>query len=169
MLPKKKPTGMTGGKPRIVAPSVSQLKKMIQARLREKAIERDRTCVVAQHAPLLPQNWLVCGSYRKDGELIVQAEHLVGRANSASYADMDNIILLCQRHHFYFKTQHPMLYWEIVRLHIGPDRWAKVQAWESDHTPHHMVAADWRSALANLNVDNTIVRGIPMIQSTHES
>lgn len=148
--PKKKPTGMTGGKPRVKALTVSQLKKEIQARLRELAIERDGTCVVSKYQHLLPHAHLHCGPRRKDGQLVLQAEHLVGRANSASYADMDNIVLLCMRHHFYFKQQHGALYWEIIRGHIGEYRWNKVQSWEQDKTPHHMVTADWRACLALL-------------------
>ena len=148
---KKKPTGMTGGKPLVKKLTVSELKKKIQAKLREKAIERDKTCVVGQHPSSLPPQWLRCGRYRKDGQMVVQAEHLVTRANSASFADMDNIILLCSNHHGYFKPQHGWLYWEIVRFHIGEKRWNKIKKWELDHTPHHMVTADWRLALENLD------------------
>lgn len=145
-----KPKGMTGGKPRVILPSVSKVKKDIQAKLRERAIERDKTCVVGQNPSLLPSNWLQCAPFRKDGELVLQAEHLVGRANSASYADMDNIVLLCQRHHFYFKTQHPALYWNIIQKHIGKRRWDKIQALEADHRPHHFVSSEWRELLKAL-------------------
>lgn len=138
---------MNGGRPRVKLLTVSQVKKKIQAKLRENAIERDKTCIIGQNASLLPLNWRVCAPRRQDGEIIVQAEHLVGRANSASYADMDNIVLLCMRHHFYFKTQHPALYWEIVRKYIGEKRWEKTQKWEHDYTPHHFVASEWRMML----------------------
>ncbi len=148
--PKKKPTGMTGGKPREVKLIASEIKKLIQAKLRENAIERDKTCVIGQYTHWLPYNWRLCGPLRKDGQIIVQAEHLVGRANSASYADMDNIVLLCMRHHFHFKKQHGALYWELIKRHIGEHRWNKVQLWERDQVPHHMVAGDWRIALEKL-------------------
>ena len=147
---KSKPSGMTGGRPRVKVLSVSKVKKAIQAKLREKAIERDKTCVIGQNGSLLPLNWRVCGERRQDGEIIVQAEHLVGRANSASYGDMDNIVLLCKRHHFYFKTQHAALYWDIIRKYIGEKRWAKVQKWEHDHTPHHFVVSEWRALFTSL-------------------
>ncbi len=127
-------------------PSSPQLKKQIQALLRKRAIERDGSCIVGQHRALLPQNWHVCGPLRQDGEIIVQAEHLVGRASSASYGNMDNIVLLCMRHHFHFKKQHGALYWEIVRKHIGEKRWEQVQQWEADSwKPTRMFTADWLS------------------------
>lgn len=123
--------------------TVSKIKNRIQALLRARAIERDGECVVGQYRNLLPATYYYCGPLRTDGEIIVQAEHLVGRSNSASYADMDNIILLCMRHHFYFKKQHGALYWSIVQTHIGPERWEKVKTWEADRSPHRMRAADW--------------------------
>lgn len=112
--------------------NLSKIKRQIQAKLREKAIERDETCTIGKYPSFLPQNWLLCGSYRSDGELVVQAEHLVSRGNSASYGDMDNIVLLCKNHHIFFKKHHPALYWEIIRKHIGEERWAKVQKWEAE-------------------------------------
>lgn len=122
----------------------SAIKKSIQALLRKNAIERDGTCVVGQNLALVPQNWHVCGPLRGDGQIIVQAEHLVGRASSASYGDMRNIVLLCMRHHFHFKRQHGAIYWEVIRHHIGPERWALVQQWEKDSwKPTRLYTADW--------------------------
>ena len=129
----------------------SKLKKLIQAKLRENAIARDKECVLRQYEELLPTKYLECGPFRKDGQVIVQAEHLVGRSNSQCYADMENIVLICQRHHFYFKPQHGALYWHIIRKIIGEERWEKVQAWEADKSPHRMFTQDWRDALERLN------------------
>lgn len=130
--------------------SVSQLKRSIQGRLRECAIERDGGCVLRHYSRSMPQSYTECGPFRSDGELILQAEHLVGRSNSASYADMDNIVCLCMRHHFYFKQQHGALYWELVRKHIGEERWEKVQEWERDTQPHRKTKWDWEQALSAL-------------------
>ena len=133
--------------------SAGGLKRAIQAKLRKLAIERDKSCVVGQHLDLLPGTWHYCGpTKKKGGGLVVQAEHLVGRANSASYGDMDNIILLCKRHHFYFKQQCGALYWEIVRQHIGKKRWDKVQAWEKDKKPHRIYRKDWEDILTGLTI-----------------
>lgn len=133
--------------PKLGKSPVSVVKRQIQAQLRENAIERDKTCVVGQHKELLPENWYVCGPLRKDGEIIVQAEHLCGRTKSKCYADMDNIILLCMRHHFHFKRQRGALYWHIVRKHIGEERWARVQGWEADNAIYRYSAQDWRDKL----------------------
>lgn len=130
--------------------SVSVLKRQIQAKLRENAILRDKTCVISQHFEDVPDNWKVCGPIKKDGFLILQAEHLCGRAKSNCYADMDNIVLICMRHHFYFKTQRAPLYWDIIRKHIGEERWAKVKAWDKDNAVYRFSAEDWRTKLNSL-------------------
>lgn len=117
---------------------VSKTKGRIQALLRLRAIERDGGCVLRDY-PITGE----CGPYKADGDLILQAEHLVGRANSISYGDLDNIVCLCMKHHFYFKKQHGALYWSLIEEIIGPERWEKVQAWERDKSPHRMYASDW--------------------------
>jgi hypothetical protein len=119
--------------------TVSKLKKKIQSHIRLLAIERDGGCILRNYPVSGP-----CGPYRTDGQLILQGEHLVGRANSVSYADMDNIVCLCMNHHFHYKKQHGAMYWKIVEGHIGAKRWKKVQAWEADRfTPHRHSLADW--------------------------
>lgn len=129
---------------------ISKVKRDIQANLRLRAIQRDETCVVGQHKEMLPENWHMCGPFRSDGEIIVQAEHLCGRTKSLCYSDMDNIVLLCMRHHFHFKRQRGALYWEIIRKHIGEERWKKVQAWEKDTTINNYTAQQWRDKLEQL-------------------
>lgn len=126
---------------------VSKIKRAIQANLRSKAILRDGGCVLRHYLHWLPIKYQSCGRYRADGELILQAEHLVGRANSASYADMDNIVCLCVNHHFFFKRQHGALYWEIIRKHIGEERWRKIQEWEQDKATHKFTTKEWRDKL----------------------
>src|SRR3990167_7439367 len=136
--------------PKLGKSPVSKVKRDIQAQLRLNAIARDKTCVISQHFEDVPDNWKVCGKNRKDGQLIVQAEHLCGRANSLCYADMDNIVLVCMRHHFYFKTQRAPIYWDIIRKHIGEERWAKVKMWEKDTAVHRFSADEWRTKLVSL-------------------
>ena len=136
--------------PKLGKSPVSVVKRQIQAKLRENAIARDKTCVISQHLEDVPDNWRQCGKYRKNGQLIVQAEHLCGRANSQCYADMDNIVLVCMRHHFYFKTQRAPIYWDIIQKHIGEERWAKVQAWEKDNGVYRFNADEWRDKLLSL-------------------
>ena len=84
-----------------------------------------------------------CGGLRNDGELILQAEHLNGRANSVSYGDMDNIVCLCLNHHHFFKKRQSALYWVLIEKHIGAERWKKVSGWIMDKSAHRMYTADW--------------------------
>jgi hypothetical protein len=77
-----------------------------------------------------------CGGRRKDGELILQAEHLITRANAA----MRNIVCLCEHHHGFFKPQHPRTYWRLVEREIGPERWKWLKRMEADKRPHKV---DW--------------------------
>ena len=99
--------------------TTAELKKEIQALLRELAIKIYGTCVLSKY----PETG-ACGSYTKAGNLILQAEHLNSRSNTVSFGDMRNIILLCQRHHIYWKPQNSQRYWELIREIIGEERWA---------------------------------------------
>ncbi len=40
-----------------------------------------------------------CNGFAKEGQLILQGDHLIMRANSATYADTRLIMCLCQEHH----------------------------------------------------------------------
>lgn len=126
----------------------SKAKERIQALLRLRAIERDGGCVLRNY----PEAGK-CGGYTKNGDLILQAEHLNGRANSVSYADMDNIVCLCLNHHFFFKKRESALYWSLIEKIIGQTRWQKVQKWIRDKTPHYMNTKDWLDAEERLCVD----------------
>lgn len=113
----------------------SQLKRQIQAILREIAMVRDQGCVLREY----PETGSCSGPY--------QAEHLVSRGKSATYSDMRNIVCLCQRHHIFWKPQNSRLYWEIIEGEIGPERWDFVKRAEMDKKPHKM---DWKLELAAL-------------------
>lgn len=117
---------------------VSKAKERIQALLRQRAIERDGGCVLRTR-PIAGH----CGPTKSDGELILQGEHLNGRANSVSYAEMDNIVCLCLNHHFFFKKRQPALYWILIEEIIGPKRWEKVKGWIQDKSTHRTSLSDW--------------------------
>ena len=121
---------------RVGSSETSKLKREIQALLREIVIKRDGGCIL-RHYPETGE----CGGYRIDGELILQAEHLHTRANSASFADDRLVVCLCKRHHFYYKPQYPDNYYRIVKEHIGKDRTKLLEAVQEDHRPHKM---DWK-------------------------
>ena|SRR3990167_348920 len=133
--------------------NVSKTKVKIQALLRELAIQRDKHCVLQDY----PEAG-VCGSRAtKDGHLIIQAEHLISRARSVSFGDMRNIVLLCQRHHGYFKEQNGRLYWELIEKIIGVERWAWIKKVERDTKSYPMSLSDWTKIY------------LVLIQELHES
>lgn len=114
----------------------SEIKRDIQALLREIVIIRDGGCILRN----FPETGK-CGGRRKDGELILQAEHLHTRANSASYADHRLVVCLCKRHHIFWKPQHADEYYQIVKYHIGKERTELLERVQNDHKPHKM---DWK-------------------------
>lgn len=107
----------------------SELKTAIQALLRELAIKIYGTCVLSKY----PETG-ACGSYTKAGNLILQAEHLNSRSHTGTFGDMRNIILLCQRHHIYWKPQNSEQYWKLVKEIIGEKRWSWYQRCKEDRT-----------------------------------
>lgn len=134
---RKKPTKpMKRTKLRVAGKSTTaQIKKEIQALLRQIVMKRDGGCVL-RHFPKTG----ACGGYRKDGELILQAEHLHTRSNSASFADTRLVVCLCQRHHIFYKPQHADEYYRAVKEHIGEERTKLLERVQADHRPHKM---DW--------------------------
>lgn len=74
--------------------STSQIKREIQALLREIVILRDGGCILRDRTDVPP-----CNGYRKDGELILQADHLLSRAHSATYSDSRLVVCVCKGHH----------------------------------------------------------------------
>lgn len=109
----------------------SETKRSIQALLREGVILRDGGCILRHYS-----HTGACGGYRNDGELILQAEHLHTRSNSASFSDMRLVVCLCRRHHIQYKPQYPEEYYKTVKRHIGPERTALLVRVQEDRTPH---------------------------------
>jgi hypothetical protein len=102
-----------GGKLRVAHHSeTNDVKQEIQDTLRAVVIERDGGCILRHYSETG-----ACGGYRKDGQLILQAEHLHTRSNSASFADSRLVICLCRHHHGDWKPQHADEYYQIVRRH----------------------------------------------------
>lgn len=128
---------------------VSTTKQDIQDTVREIVIARDGGCIFRNDADA---GWGVpyCNAYAKDGHLILQADHLVTRANSATYADTRLIVCICKGHHGW-KKWNEARYNEIVRTVISPER---VALWDKCHadryTAHRTSLYDWGLALAAL-------------------
>lgn len=135
-------------------------KDNIQALLRAIVIIVDGGCVLRHYSEAGP-----CSGWRQDGELILQAEHLVTRGNSVSYGDLRNIVCLCRDHHLSFKPTYGRIYWELIERYVGPERWAwikRVEAEERAHKPYRFTAYEWqkiemylRSLLSKLQRETT--------------
>lgn len=121
---------------------VAVIKRDIQKELREGVIARDGGCFL-RHFPEAGQ----CFDRRKDGELILQAEHLVTRSNSNTFADLRNAVCICRGHHLYFKPQHSFLYWKLVERFLGDTRWRWFKLAEADKKPYKV---DWKLSLLAL-------------------
>ena len=117
---------------------VSECKDRIQDLLRALAIKIYGGCVL-RHFPVAG----ACSGYKKDGTLILQAEHLVSRTRSISYGDMRNIVCLCRGHHGFWKPQNSRLYWKLIAEHIGKKRMDWIDRVEADNKAYPMSLQDW--------------------------
>jgi hypothetical protein len=121
----------------------SVLKEQIQAELRRIVIARDEGCWLRFY----PESG-ACSGFTKDGVLILQAEHLHTRENSASYADPRLVVCICRHHHINWKPQYSSLYNKMAEDFIGPARTALWHRVRDDHSPHHRI--DWKLELLAL-------------------
>jgi len=129
----------------------SEVKKEIQAVAREIVIIRDGGCILRNiHYRDFPE----CGGYRNDGELILQADHLVTRANNATFADTRLIVCVCKAHHAWKSlgsNARKKEYDELVRTLLPSDRVALWDACERDSwKPNRGAAFNWTVTLAAL-------------------
>lgn len=109
--------------------SASQLKDDIQALVRAIVIKRDGTCILRK--------------LRRCTDTVLQADHLITRSNSATYADTRLIVCLCRSCHGGFKQWHESEYNEIVRSILPKER---VDLWDKcmqDMHAHRTKKMDW--------------------------
>ena len=115
-----------GSRLRVVGQSTStDLKKEIQAVLRQIVIKRDGGCFLRHYENQINPQYKKCGGYRKDGNLILQAEHLHSRSNAISFSDSRLVVCVCQRHHIYYKPQHSAEYNQLSEDFIGANKAVK--------------------------------------------
>lgn len=100
----------------------SILKEEIQGLLRAIVILRDGGCFLRHYRDKINSQYIECGTHRKDGDLILQAEHLHTRSSARAFSDSRMLVCCCQRHHLYFKTQHSSQYNRFARDFIGDSR-----------------------------------------------
>ena len=116
----------------------SLIKQDIQDTVRGIVIIRDGGCIARD------ESWHTCSGYRNDGELILQADHLLTRANSATYINTRLIVCICVGLHGwkYNERIRPLQSHERVAL------WNRCHA--ARYTPTRMYAsAALKQELAN--------------------
>ena len=92
---------------------VSQAKREIQSLVREIVILRDGGCILKK--------------IRYCTDPVLQADHLITRGNSATFADTRLIVCLCRSCHGGFKKWHKEQYDALLRSILPKDR---VELWE---------------------------------------
>ena len=114
------------------------LKREIQRLVREIVIKRDGTCILRH--------------LRHCTDPVIQADHLISRANSATYADIRLIVALCRSCHGGYKKWHKEQYDALVKSILPRER---VELWERmqllSGRPTHMGISDWKAVIAELN------------------
>ena len=121
--------------------TTAQDKKEIQRLVREIVIKRDQGCVLRRLRN--------CGG--EIGQSVLQADHLITRANSSTYADTRLIVCLCKACHGGFKQWHEKEYESLVKKVISQER---VELWdkcEEDRQAHRTWKPDWKLAILLLN------------------
>ncbi len=136
---KKQTKPMKRGKLRVVGHSTTaEQKQEIQYLVREIVMKRDGGCILRN----LPSH-RCSGFSKKDGHLILQADHLISRANSATYADTRLIVCICNGLHGW-KKWHEAEYNEMVRKVISKERVALWDRCEADRRSHKTRKMDWK-------------------------
>ena len=117
----------------------ADLKSQIQDLLRAIVIIRDGGCIL-RNLQGVPQ----CNGYRSDGELILQADHLITRSNSATYAELKLVVCVCKGHHGW-KKYYETRYNEVVRKILPTE---SVELWDlrekERFIPTRKGAYDWK-------------------------
>ena len=120
----------------------AELKKEIQSLVREIVMLRDKGCVLRfkRH----------CGGNLDTEGVVIQADHLITRANSATFADTRLIVCICKSCHGW-KRWNANMYDVLIREVISKARvklWDKCEA--GRYTYKREGAYDWRLEIVNL-------------------
>lgn len=129
----------------------SVLKEQIQDLVRDIVILRDDGCVFKK------EKGHKCTGYAKDGHLVLQADHLITRGNSETFADTRLIVCVCKGIHGWKSVGSNMRkteYDERVKKLISPER---VKLWEDCEkrrfNSYKMGVYDWKLEIVNLHVE----------------
>ena len=124
------------------------IKDSIQALLLAIVKLRDGGCILRG----IPSHH--CNGFKNDGDLILQADHLITRANSATYADPRLVVCVCKGAHGWKSlgsNRNKAQYDALVKTIIEPERVALWEACERDSwRPHRTSLYDWKKEEAFL-------------------
>lgn len=120
------------------------VKKEIQAVLREIVMLRDKGCLLRMER---------CGNELDAPGVVFQADHLIERSNSATYANPDLLVCLCKGCHGWkhFKKSNHDAYNAMVK-EILPEH--RVKLWEKCE------AESWRTSKMDWQLELTALRQI---------
>lgn len=125
------------------------IKDEIQRIVREIVIARDGGCILR--------------SYRRCTDTVLQADHLITRSNSATYADTRLIVCVCRSCHAWKSLGSNMRkgqYDALVKTIISPDRVALWERCEQESwRPHRTTAYDWQLTIAALKQELARMEG----------
>lgn len=123
----------------------TKTKDQIQAMVRAIVMKRDEGCILRDH--------------RHSHTTTLQADHLITRANSATYADTRLIVCVCSGCHGW-KHWHKEEYDALVESILPPDRlalWERAE--KASWQPHRKYTYDWKLELAALKQEYEALLG----------
>ena len=126
----------------------SVLKERIQELIRAVVILRDDGCIFKK------EKGHVCTGYANDGHLILQADHLLPRNNSETYADSRLVVCVCKGIHGWKSVGSNLRkeeYDRRVKKLISKERvelWKKCE--KNRFNSYKMGASDWKLEIINL-------------------
>ncbi len=122
----------------------AKTKEHIQALLRAIVILRDGGCIL--------RNVRHCNGV--EGQAVLQADHLITRSNSATFADHRLVVCVCKSCHFWKSVgsnKNKAQYDDLVKSIIEPERVALWETCEKDSwRPHRTSSMDWKLQAAYL-------------------
>ena len=124
--------------------TTTQKKDEIQYLVRAIVIIRDDGCIFKK------ERGHICTGFAKDGHLILQADHLLSRANSATFAETRLIVCVCKGIHGWKSTNSELRkseYDKRVKKLISKERVILWEKCEEDMHAHKTWKPDWSLAI----------------------
>ena len=136
--------------------STAQIKERIQYLVREIVIKRDKGCIFKK------EKGHICTGFAKDGHLILQADHLLSRSNSATFADTRLIVCVCKGIHGWKSVGNNLRkaqYDERVKKLLPKERVKLWEKCEQDVHAHRTKKMDWQMELVALEMElNNLIK-----------